>query len=486
MAGNINYREKGMFRDLHYFSATRGMHSSGLAYVIHNDETTVVKSLGPPTDLWKGLKFSTTGIVSATPKVLIGHNRSATSGTITVENAHPFEVDHIVGVHNGTLRTLYALNGKQGEVDSFRLYQTVVEKGIKETWESLYDDDAAALVFWDKNEKTVNIIRNNERTLFYAYSESKDCIFWASEAWMIRTAASRNGVKLAVDPEGIAIQAFPVNVLHVLKPTMSKVECEVGLPFVQKKPIPVVYKGYGSTTGGNNTYVPTYTSPKRGRGKDRKLNFGWANGLHKSDKLLRGKLYKLDHLRYANQGSVSYAVAYRVGGDESVPYHLCIYPQKESELEILRAQTAPNVKTVVRLTARPRLFTDPALGQVAKIDFVHAMPVVKGADVIPFPQSNPDVLDLDTLFSKDVPKTETAIIPTGNNMAFLERIKNRMYEFVDDFAEQMVFNQRGCACAVCSNTMDYARDQFYWFDKGNTLVCDDCIGSELVMEQFGT
>ena len=47
----------------------------------------------------------------AQPRAIIGHNRSATIGNITKDNAHPFRKGDLVGVHNGTIHSLKQSNG---------------------------------------------------------------------------------------------------------------------------------------------------------------------------------------------------------------------------------------------------------------------------------------------------------------------------------------------------------------------------------------
>ena len=43
-------------------------------------------------------------------KVFLGHNWAATKGVVNNVNAHPYEVDHIVGAHNNTLDSISYAN----------------------------------------------------------------------------------------------------------------------------------------------------------------------------------------------------------------------------------------------------------------------------------------------------------------------------------------------------------------------------------------
>lgn len=129
-------------------------------------------------------------------RVLIGHNRWATSGSINRKNAHPFDLDEIVGVHNGTLTNKYALKDhQQYDVDSEALFDNIERFGLKETISQVRG--AWALCWYNKVDQSLNFLRNSERPLFYAYSENKKTIVWASEAWMITNICRREDYKIS-------------------------------------------------------------------------------------------------------------------------------------------------------------------------------------------------------------------------------------------------------------------------------------------------
>lgn len=122
---------------------------------------------------------------------LFGHNRKATRGTIKDENAHPFWVeDKLVLIHNGSY------NGdhkklKDVEVDSHAIAHHLEEFGSDKVEEALQKVNAAyALIWYDVENKTVNIIRNKERPL--AFVETNDAFYFASEWKMLDFALWRN------------------------------------------------------------------------------------------------------------------------------------------------------------------------------------------------------------------------------------------------------------------------------------------------------
>lgn len=148
--------------------------------------------VGDPFQLFDTTTFSK--ILRTNNRVLIGHNRFATTGKVTRRNAHPFELDTLVGAHNGTLNNKWQLkNGSRFDVDSEALYHDIEEDGAEKAINRA--KGAWALVWWDKENKVLNFIRNKERPLNYCYSEDKKVIFWASEAWMLTAILGREQYK---------------------------------------------------------------------------------------------------------------------------------------------------------------------------------------------------------------------------------------------------------------------------------------------------
>ena len=112
----------------------------------------------------------------------IGHNRAATKGAVTPDNAHPFKEEHIVLVHNGTIRNQEDLN-KASEVDSHAIAVALSKDAAKEALGQI--DGAYALVWYDQKHRTLNLARNDERPLFileytdfYAIASEPGLPFW--------------------------------------------------------------------------------------------------------------------------------------------------------------------------------------------------------------------------------------------------------------------------------------------------------------------
>jgi len=198
--GDIGPKQENLFRDLWLVDVLRGDDSSGIAFINGNNHVRVVKDIGTPHDIMHTKSFQKGA--SKQSIGLIGHNRAATVGQITREMAHPFQFKNIVGVHNGTLRSRYSLpDYKDFESDSENIFYAINKNGIKTTWPQVRG--AAALVWWDKKAKTLNLLRNEERPLLFTFFKSsekdgEDCgsfMAFASEFWMIEQMFSRQRIK---------------------------------------------------------------------------------------------------------------------------------------------------------------------------------------------------------------------------------------------------------------------------------------------------
>lgn len=175
------------------FDSVRGEDSTGAAIIHNSGDIDVVKEVGDPFVLLTSNKFLR---AMRTPnKCLIGHNRFATTGKVNRTNAHPFEAGDLIGVHNGTLKNKYAIPGHVlYDTDSEALYNHINDVGLEEAMAKV--EGAWALVWFNKEDNSINFLRNDQRPMYVGVSEDNKLIMWASESWMLTVAASRNNIKV--------------------------------------------------------------------------------------------------------------------------------------------------------------------------------------------------------------------------------------------------------------------------------------------------
>lgn len=194
--GGFNKARFQMVEDMLEMDIVRGRDSTGVAF-INNKDVTVVKDIKLPTELMVDPAY-----VEAARRqrhCYIGHNRAATRGSVTKDNAHPFQVGKITLVHNGTLNTTWQMPNRLAyDTDSECIANAINSFGIKETWRAL--NGAATLVWWDNDEKTLNFASNGKRPMAFCSLEDFEGFVFSSERWTLQAAAMRNGVKLK-DPE---------------------------------------------------------------------------------------------------------------------------------------------------------------------------------------------------------------------------------------------------------------------------------------------
>lgn len=129
-------------------------------------------------------------------KFCIGHHRAATSGGISFGATHPFTVDHITLVHNGTLTSPYQYNKDHHKfkVDSEMIAYAIATEGYVKAIEKI--TGGAALVWYDSKDDSLFAYRNKERPLFFVKIKAQETSFIASELSMLKWLCIRNGLEI--------------------------------------------------------------------------------------------------------------------------------------------------------------------------------------------------------------------------------------------------------------------------------------------------
>lgn len=206
--GDLFVDDKKVFDYMLKLDVVRGPHSTGVARIPNKerDKPELIKAVGTYWDLVKDHRDAYYNSeknhqhIAGEYCALMGHNRWATVGAITDQNAHPFVTGTIVGAQNGTLPSHWREkleDYKDYGTDSEALFHNIDLYGVENVIPHL--DGAWALTWYDIELDTFNILRNKERPLYFAWKKNGRVMFYASEAWMIYAAADHHKVDLQDD-----------------------------------------------------------------------------------------------------------------------------------------------------------------------------------------------------------------------------------------------------------------------------------------------
>jgi len=252
---------KEFFQDLLFHDVIRGPHATGVAAIDTFDRSLCVEKKAVPAPLFLYDKEVMENLFAFKHNfnIYIGHNRYATSGAKDADaNAHPFVHGDIVGVHNGSLRDQKLLaESEKFVVDSDNLYYHLDEHGLDDTIKKT--NGAYALVWYNREENTLNFLRNDERPMAIGKLSNGSWV-WASEMGMLKWLVGRHKLLswATYKENGVDYQ-----MVHQLEPMQHmKFEFQdksrsVPMPRLIKKNAPVfptrIYQGYGWDNTGYDT-----------------------------------------------------------------------------------------------------------------------------------------------------------------------------------------------------------------------------------------
>lgn len=193
MAGDIQKEDRVFLKNLLLVSILRGMDSTGIASITDKGVVNVFKRAMPANDFILDRRYESS--IPWDTQVILGHTRAATIGAINNHTAHPFDTGSVVGAHNGTLTGWHKLpDSKNYTVDSECLINAINEHG----WDDVMPlvGGAWALTLYNPIDHKLEILRNDERSLYIGYKDNGSVMYWASELWMLKSLAERCGIKL--------------------------------------------------------------------------------------------------------------------------------------------------------------------------------------------------------------------------------------------------------------------------------------------------
>jgi len=187
----FGHKQVELFTDLLRMDSIRGPDSTGAFGVSIKGKIDIIKGNTDghtfvSSSNWDEFKKR----IFSDHKIIIGHNRKATKGSITAHNAHPFKEKHITLVHNGIIYNSDNLK-KEVEVDSHAVAHALSEHNALDAIGKI--SGAFAFVWFDEKDQTLALVRNKERPLFLL--KYADCWIISSEFGLPTWLQGRNQEK---------------------------------------------------------------------------------------------------------------------------------------------------------------------------------------------------------------------------------------------------------------------------------------------------
>ena len=189
----VEVREK-FIRNALIMGTIRGEDSTGVIAVDTNFKVKISRTLSAGNkfvDSKQFAKMHSNGLGAHNNWCMIGHNRSATIGEVSLGNAHPFVFGNITLVHNGTLNhngaSLPSYDKSLG-VDSMQIALALSEVRPDNAKAMLNEINGAFCIVWtDMRDKSVNMARNGHRPMHFTWNHDGTFMMFMSDGHMLYT-----------------------------------------------------------------------------------------------------------------------------------------------------------------------------------------------------------------------------------------------------------------------------------------------------------
>lgn len=197
LSRDMTAEKLSIFHDLMVVATLRGDLGAGVAAV--PSQPGPVETLRDPVvcaaELASGSEFHKLFFAKKANKFncVMGHARMPTRGGLDDKDCHPHSSRHVIGMHNGTMKSVCGRQLTKAENDSEALIAAIGTHGLKATLEQSEGDYAVTV--YNKNESRLFFARSAKRPLHFAMlAEDPNTLFWASEAMMLHLVLSRSTV----------------------------------------------------------------------------------------------------------------------------------------------------------------------------------------------------------------------------------------------------------------------------------------------------
>ena len=363
-------------------------------------------------------------------RFVVGHNRWATKGGVSDSTAHPFTKGNITLVHNGTLKNWYNLETEHKyTVDSEAIAASIHENGAEFTIKNL--DGAYALVWYDSDTEKMYMIRNDERTLYYATSKKTDTLIFASEHGMLSWLGNRN--------------EYNINTVETIEPG-------------------VLYEFDDKFNSGGikQTVMDTYVAPpkKKGTGSSKQAwleHDKWKNSGLKNHGLKHGEWVDMEVLTYDLYTPQS------VRG-----YYTCSPIDNSNFIFKIHGQEADHF-----------LFGDVLTGEI--VSFIDARRTDGDLDEILI--GTPMETGM-TRKEYDIWDKEQEALDAAHTKSLLEAANDTPEEYVQGPGAKLITVQEFArltkhGCAQCTSDIDLEDDESITWTFNDDPICQDCTEANL-------